>query len=246
MEDPTHRPIRWRDEILDFERFEWVSFDCYGTLVDWESGIRGAVDAVLGSHGVRRSRGEILDLFAEIEPRVQSSDAHLTYRCVLRRVMAEMGDALAIRCSEPELDCLADSLADWPVFPEVREVLTALQTRYKLAVISNVDDALFAGTAEALGVEFDAVVTAEQAQSYKPNRRNFDLAAARMRVETDAWLHVAESLFHDIGPANRLGIASVWVNRAGRGGGTRRTDAVPDLVVSDLGELVGLAGLEQG
>ncbi len=232
--------------MLDFERFEWVSFDCYGTLVDWESGIYAAVDRVLGSHEVRRSRGEILALFSDIEPRVQKSETYLTYRCVLRRMMAEMGNVLGIRCSEPELDCLADSLADWPVFPEVTEALAALQTRFKLAVISNVDDELFAGTAEALKVDFDAVVTAEQARSYKPNRRNFDLASARMGVETDAWLHVAESLFHDIEPANRLGIASVWVNRAGRGGGTRRTDAVPDLVVSDLAELADVAGVTQG
>ena len=232
--------------MLDFERFGWVSFDCYGTLVDCESGICGAVAEVLWAHGVHRSKGEILALFADIEPRVQKSETYLTYRRVLRRVMAEMGNALGIRCSETELNCLADSLADWPVFPEVREALQALQTRYRLAVISNVDDALFAGTAEALSVDFDAVVTAEQARSYKPSRRNFDLAAERMGVETGAWLHVAESLFHDIGPANRLGIASVWVNREGRGGGTRRIDAVADLVVSDLGELAGLAGLEQG
>ncbi len=231
--------------MLDFERFEWVSFDCYGTLVDWESGICGAVSEVLRAHGVRRSRGEILALFADIEPKVQKSETYRTYRRVLRRVMAEMGDALGIRCSDTELNCLADSLADWPIFPEVREALRALQTRYRLAVISNVDDALFAGTAEALSVDFDAVVTAEQARSYKPDRRNFDLAATRMGVETDAWLHVAESLFHDIGPANQLGIASVWVNREGRGGGTQRIDAVADLVVSDLGELAGLAGLAQ-
>jgi len=232
--------------MLDFRRFRWVSFDCYGTLVDWESGICAAVDEVLGAHGECRSRAEILALFSDIEPRVQKSETYLTYRRVLRQVTAEMGNALGIRCNEAELDCLADSLADWPVFPEVREALQALQTRYKLAVISNVDDALFAGTAEALKVDFDAVVTAEQARSYKPSRRTFDLAAARMGVEKDAWLHVAESLFHDIGPANRLGIASVWVSREGRGGGTRRIDAVPDLVVSDLGELVGLAGLKQG
>ena len=232
--------------MLHFGRFEWVSFDCYGTLVDWESGICEAVDEVLRARGVRLSRAEILALFSEIEPRVQKSETYLTYRRVLRRVMAEMGNALGIRCDESELDCLADSLADWPIFADVTEALQALQARYKLAVISNVDDALFAETAEALYVDFDAVVTAEQARSYKPSRRNFDLAAARMGVETDAWLHVAESQFHDIGPANRLGIASVWVNRAGRGGGTRRIDAVPDLVVSDLGELAGLAGLEQG
>ena len=232
--------------MLDFERFEWVSFDCYGTLVDWESGIRAAVDGVLRSHGVRRSRDEILALFSDIEPRVQNAETYLTYRGVLRQVMAEIGSALDIRCNEPELDCLADSLGDWPIFPDVREALTALKSRYKLAVISNVDDELFAGTAEALNINFDAVVTAEQARSYKPNLGNFELAAARMGVGTGAWLHVAESLFHDIGPANRLGIASVWVNRDGRGGGTRRTDAVPDVVVPDLAELVKMAGLSQG
>ena len=229
--------LRWRHLVLDFDRIEWLSFD---------SGICAAVDRVLRSHGVRRSRKEILALFSDIEPRVQNAEAYLTYRVVLWQVMAEIGNALGIRCSESELDCLADSLGEWPVFPEVRKALQALNTRYKLAVISNVDDELFAGTAEALNVDFDAVVTAEQARSYKPNRRNFDLASARMGVEKDAWLHVAESLFHDIGPANRLGISSVWVNREGRGGGTRRTDAVPDLVVSDLAELVKIAGSSRG
>lgn len=232
--------------MLDFERFEWVSLDCYGTLVDWESGICAAVDGVLRSHRVRRSRVEILALFSDIEPRVQNAETYLTYRRVLREVMAAIGDALGIRCSQPELDCLADSLGDWPIFPEVTEALLALKSRYKLAVISNVDDELFAGTAEALDIDFDAVVTAEQARSYKPDLGNFELASARMGVEKDAWLHVAESLFHDIGPANRLGIRCVWVNRDGRGGGTRRTDAVPDLVVSDLAELVKIAGLSQG
>ena len=232
--------------MLDFDRFEWLSFDCYGTLVDWESGICTAVVRVLRSHGVRRSREEILALFSDIEPRVQNAEAYLTYRVVLRQVMAEMGSALGIRCSEPELDCLADSLGGWPVFPEVRKALQALKTRYKLAVISNVDDELFAGTAESLGIDFEAVVTAEQARSYKPDPRNFELASARMGVEKVTWLHVAESLFHDIGPANRLGIRSAWVNRKGRGGGTRRTDAVPDLVVSDLAELVKIAGSTRG
>ena len=107
-------------------------------------------------------------------------------------------------------------------------------------MISNVDDDLFAGTARALGVDFDAVVTAQQVRSYKPNLRNFHAARERMGVGTDRWLHVAESLYHDIGPANRLGIKSVWVNRAGSGGGTRLADAVPDLVVPDLAALAGM------
>ena len=228
--------------MLDFNRFEWVSFDCYGTLVDWETGISGAVGEVLGLHGVRMSRGEILGLYADIEPRVQQgSEGFLKYREVLRRVMELMGRELGVELSESELGCLADTLPDWPVLPDTVGALRALKERYRLAVISNVDDDLFGGTAEALEVEFDAVVTAEQVGSYKPDLRNFEVARERMGVEKERWLHVAESLYHDIGPANRLGIASVWVNRADRGGGTRRSDAVPDVEVGDLGALAGMA-----
>ena len=227
--------------MLDFSRFEWVSFDCYGTLVDWETGISGAVGEVLESHGVRMSRGEILRLFADVEPRVQGSEDFLKYRVVLRRVMELMVSELGMELSESELGCLADTLPDWPVFRDTVGALRALKKRYRLAVISNVDNDLFAGTAEALEVEFDAVVTAEQVRSYKPTMRNFEVARERMGVEKERWLHVAESLHHDIGPANRLGIASVWVNRADRGGGTRRSDAVPDVEVPDLGALVEMA-----
>ena len=220
--------------MLDFDRFEWISLDCYGTLVDWETGISTAVGEVLESHGVCRSRAEVLALFAEVEPRVQDSQDYLEYRSVLGRVMAAIGAELGLDCTESELGCLADTLPDWPVFPDVVDALNALKTRCRLAVISNVDDDLFAGTAEALGVEFKVVVTAQQVRSYKPSLRNFDTARARMAVGGDRWLHVAESLYHDIGPANQLGISSVWVNRANRGGGTRITEAVPDLVVPNL------------
>ena len=227
--------------MLDFSRLEWLSFDCYGTLVDWETGISGAVGEVLESHGVRMSRGEILGLFAEVEPRVQGAESFLKYREVLRRVMELIGSELGMEFSESELGCLADTLPDWPVFPDTVGALRALKERYRLAVISNVDDDLFAETAEALEVEFDAVVTAEQVGSYKPELRNFEVAKKRMGVEKERWLHVAESLYHDIGPANRLGIASVWVSRADRGGGTRRSDAVPDVEVADLEMLAGMA-----
>ncbi len=228
--------------MLDFSQFEWISFDCYGTLVDWETGISGAVGEVLESRGMRMPRGEILGLFAEVEPRVQQgSEGFLRYREVLWRVMDLMGRELGVEFSESELGCLADTLPGWPVFPDTVGALTELKERYRLAVISNVDDDLFAKTAEGLGVEFDAVVTAEEVRSYKPELRNFEVAMGRMGVEKERWLHVAESLFHDIGPANRLGIASVWVNRADRGGGTRRSDAVPDMVVPDLAALAGIA-----
>ena len=227
--------------MLDFNRFEWVSFDCYGTLVDWETGISGAVSEVLESRGVRMSRREILRLYSDIEPMVQGTEGFLKYRVVLRRVMELMASELGMELSESELGCLADTLPDWPVFPDTVGALRALKERYRLVVISNVDDDLFAGTAEALEVEFDTVVTAEQVGSYKPDMRNFEVARERMGVEKERWLHVAESLYHDIGPANRLGIASVWVSRADRGGGTRRSDAVPDVEVADLEMLAGMA-----
>ena len=227
--------------MLDFSRFEWVSFDCYGTLVDWETGISGAAGEVLEAHGVRMSRGEILGLYSDIEPRVQGAGDFLKYREVLRRVMELIGRGIGVKLSESELRCLADTLPDWPVFPDTAGALRALKERYRLAVISNVDDDLFAKTAAALEVEFDTVVTAEQVGSYKPDMRNFEVARERMGVKKERWLHVAESLYHDIGPANRLGIASVWVNRLDRGGGTRRSEVVPDVEVADLAALAGMA-----
>ena len=138
--------------MLDFDRIQWISFDCYGTLVDWETGIFEAIAPVLTSHGIRKSRAEILALFADVEPRVQGA-SYLEYRRVLRRVMALVGGELGFQPTESDLACLADSLPRWPVFPDTVNALRALQSRFKLAVISNVDDDLFAGTAAALGID---------------------------------------------------------------------------------------------
>ena len=134
------------DLTVDFGRFEWLSFDCYGTLVDWESGICAAVGDVLESHGMRRSRAEILALYADLEPRAQDSQTFLEYRLVLRNVMAMIATELGFRCAGSEVDALADSLPGWPVFGDVTNALEALKAHYRLAVISNVDDDLFEGT----------------------------------------------------------------------------------------------------
>jgi len=226
--------------MLDFDRYEWLSFDCYGTLVDWETGISTAVAAALTLHGVSRTPAEILALFADAEPKAQTAHGYREYRPVLRDVMALIGAELGIEFGESELGCLADSLPNWPVFPDAADALIALQSRYRLAIISNVDDDLFAGSARALGIDFDAVITSQQVGAYKPNLSGFNTALERMGCDKERWLHVGESLYHDIGPANRMGIASVWVNRPDRGGGTRHTDATPDLVVSDLAELAAM------
>ena len=154
------------------------------------------------------SRAEILALFAEVEPQIQTGGAFLEYRRVLRRVMAMIGVQMGFQFTESDLACLSDTLPSWPIFADTVPALRAMKSRYKLAIISNVDDDLFARTAQVLEVPFDAVITAEQARSYKPDQRNFDMAQERMGVEKSAWLHIGESLYHDVEPANRLGIAS--------------------------------------
>ena len=233
--------------MLDFERFQWLSFDCYGTLVDWETGISDAVSDVLSSRDILMSRSEILALFAEVEPQIQQGGRYLEYRRVLRRVVAMIGIKLDVQFSESEMNCLVNTIGSWPVFPDTRDSLRSMKQRYNLAIISNVDDDLFAPTAEVLEVELDVVVTAQQCGSYKPDHRNFDVALERMGIEKDRWLHIGESLYHDIAPANELGIASVWVNRGHgkEGGATRPTDARPDLEVHDLASLVRAMELER-
>ena len=226
--------------MVDFSEIEWVSFDCYGTLVDWETGIANAVSRALEPHSVRLTAPEILALFADAEPRVQSSGGFKEYRLALREVMGMIGNGAGVQFSQSEMDTLPESLVRWPVFPDVPDALTALKSRYRLAIISNVDDDLFEGSAQEMSIDFDAVITSQQARAYKPDLSAFHLAAEKMGVRKDRWLHVGESLFHDIGPANRLGIPSVWVKRPDRGGGTRPTDAVPDYTVGGLAELVPL------
>ncbi len=223
-----------------------MSFDCYGTLVDWETGISSAVARVADAHGVRKSRAEILALFADVEPRVQSTPGFMDYRRVLREVMRLMAEEMNIEPAKSELACLSDSLPDWPVFPDVADALRTLGERFKLAIISNVDKDLFLQTSQRLGVRFHAVTTSQQARAYKPSLTTFNLARERMGVRRENWLHVAESLHHDVGPANELGITSVWVNRPDRGGGTRRSDARPDLTVPGLASLAELAGAPDG
>ncbi len=227
--------------MLDFNRYQWMSFDCYGTIVDWETGISDAVAGLCARHGLGKTPQEILALFADSEPEVQTSGEFLDYRRVLRDVLAVMARQLDIPLSGSEADALSNSLPRWPVFPDAVAALRTLQTRYRLAIISNVDDDLFQQTQDALGISFDAVVTSLQARSYKPDLCNFHLAQERMGVESVNWLHIGESLYHDIGPANLLGLDSVWVNRPGRGGGTRPTNAVPSLVVPGLAELAAMA-----
>ena len=226
---------------MDFSKISWLSFDCYGTLIDWDRGILSTLRPILSAHGRNLSDGGILELFAAIE-RVEEAGEYRPYRQILEAVMTKIAARLAFSVTSQEIRSLPDSLGEWQPFPDTVEALRRLKTRYKLAVISNTDDDLFARTAVHLQVPFDAVITAQQARSYKPSLNNFRLALERLGVAREQVLHVAQSLYHDIAPANELGIASVWVNRHGRQGASGgAANAAPDLTIPDMATLASMA-----
>ena len=222
---------------LDDGRVEALTFDCYGTLVDWEAGIVAALRPLLRAHGVADPGDrEILECFGRLEPAAQAG-AFRTYRSVLADVAQGFGGALGFHPSAAEAARFAASVTAWPAFPDAPAALRALGARYRLAIVSNVDDDLFAGSASRLGVAFDAVVTAQQVRGYKPAHAHFHEVLRRLDLPRERVIHVAQSLYHDVAPARALGIATVWVNRrAGRAGGgaTAPSAARPDLEVPDL------------
>ena len=161
--------------MLDFSQFECLTFDCYGTLIDWESGILGAIRPILETHHRKLSDDGILELYAALESEEESGE-YKKYRQVLQRVMWKMAARIVFPLTEAEFNALPDSMPQWPAFPDTVEALRRLKSKYKLAIISNTDDDLFAQTAKTLQVPFDFVITAEQARSYKPSLNNFHVA----------------------------------------------------------------------
>ncbi|MCZ6767416.1 MAG: haloacid dehalogenase type II [bacterium] len=225
--------------MLDFRKFKVLTFDCYGTLIDWESGIVRAVRNVLKNHQLEFDDRSILEAYARAEAKIESG-AYEPYKKVLRRVMTEMSAELLIEPSDDERDALALSVRDWKPFPDTVRALKRLGERYQLAIISNIDDDLFQYSAEHLEVPFDWVITAQQAESYKPSHNNFQMAFGRMGFPKEKILHVAQSIYHDIVPARQLGLSTVWVNRRAKQegwGATPPADGKPDLEVPDLESL---------
>jgi 2-haloacid dehalogenase len=224
--------------MLTFDRFEVITFDCYGTLIDWETGLLGTLRPILDSHGQRLSDQRILDIYGELEPKAQNP--YRKYREVLALVVRGFGERLRFQASEGEVASLANSLGNWKPFPDTVEALEKLKTRYKLAIISNTDDDLFAQTARHLKVKFDDVITAEQAEAYKPSVTMFQLALKRLAVSPKRVLHAGQSVYHDVVPAKSLGMATALVYRRGFGA-TRPTEGEPDLKVPDMQTLAALA-----
>lgn len=232
--------------MIDFQQFEVLSFDCYGTLINWENGILSALNKILYNHNIQLSDNEILELFAQQES-IQESGDYLKYRDILKNVVHDFGKTFNFTPTELEANALAESIQTWEPFPDTVKALKALKTRYKLTIISNIDDELFAYSAKKLEVEFDWLITAEQVKSYKPSSQNFERAIQRMGITPDKLLHVAQSIYHDIVPAKTMGITAVWVNRR-KGqegfGATVPASSNPDLEVPDLQSLVSLMGLD--
>jgi 2-haloacid dehalogenase len=229
--------------MMNLRDFSVLTFDCYGTMIDWETGIFSALRPILAAHNKKLADIELLELYSDLELEAEQQD-FMNYRDVLQAVVRGFGARMGFVPTEAEMRSLPDSVGRWQPFSDTVEALRRLKTRYKLAVMSNIDDDLFSLTAPKLGVVFDYVITAQQARCYKPCKRIFQMAQQRMGVGTGEWLHVGQSVYHDVIPAKSLGIATVWVKRpsprAGAGA-TKAATAKPDLEVSSLGELAAAA-----
>jgi 2-haloacid dehalogenase len=216
-----------------------LTFDCYGTLIDWEKGILSAVNPLFARSKKKAMPEAILRSFVAHEARVEAAEWR-PYREVLREVLAGIAMDFSMKLRDSETNLLSDSLPDWPPFPDTVDALERLSQRFRLVILSNTDDSLFAGTQKVLGVQFDQVITAEQVKSYKPGKAHFEEAMRRLRVPVSQILHVAQSLYHDHVPAQQLGFQTAWIKRPSLLADTGLApliDIKPDFVFSDLAGL---------
>jgi 2-haloacid dehalogenase len=203
----------------------WGTFDCYGTLIDWERGIREALMRLWPG----ADSNKLLVRYHEIEPRVQTG-SFLAYREVMARVLEGIADAEGLDLRSLDREILAESLPTWPRFPEVRGSLEELVSRsWRWAILSNTDPDLLAASILSIGLQPDLVITAHDAGSYKPAHGHWNVFRERTRTDPSRHVHVAASLFHDIAPAAELGISAVWINRLGEKSDLPRATQLPDL-----------------
>ena len=200
---------------LDYRAFDALTFDCYGTLIDWEAGILAGLRAALAPHGVDASDDALLEAYAAAEAKLEGG-TYLPYRTILAASGRSVGRGLGVDVTDDEAAAFGDSVGAWPAFEDSTRSLKQLRRRFKLGVLTNCDDDLFAASNRRLGVEFDWIVTAQQVGSYKPNPHNFEVLRQRLHdsgIASARILHVAQSLYHDHAPAQRLGFHSVWIDR---------------------------------
>ena len=217
--------------------FDVITFDCYGTLVDWERGIGAWFEDSAAADGVAITRPEILAAYAGIEPAVEA-DSFRPYRDVLAETALRVAKRFAWSLTPERARGLAESLPSWQPFPDTNPALERLVSAgYRLGILSNVDDDLLAGTLRQLTVPFDLLVTAQQVRSYKPAAGHFE--TARRRIDESRWLHAAQSHVHDVVPCRALGVPVAWVNRKAE---PAHPEARPDLEVRTLAGLADALG----
>lgn len=232
--------------------FTTLTFDCYGTLIDWERGILAELRPWAAAHGISATGDELLEAFAEIEAQCEKETPQLNYRQILEHVLERLADRFSVTLVEGEARTFGRSVGRWPAFPDSSAALQYLKQHYKLVILSNVDHESFAESEKRLGVEFDRVITAQDVGSYKPDLRNFRHALEDIRetlgVKPQQVLHTAQSIFHDVVPAKAVGLTTMWINRRKDIGGWGATpppaetgDATrPDFEVRSLAELASL------
>jgi 2-haloacid dehalogenase len=228
---------------MDYQKIRLLSFDCYGTLIDWKESILSILESFFKDTPLNFSREELFIAFLEAD-RKMISDSYLSYKEILAQVIESMAEDLRFSIDPASRYLLSDLFSEWKPFPDTIRSLKQLKEKFQLAIISNVDDELFSVSNELLEVDFDFIVTAQQIGSYKPDHRNFQRALEVFGIEKEEHLHVAQSIFHDIIPANQLGLNTVWVNRYGE---PERTDPIeyPDLEVPDLQSLLRILEIEK-
>jgi 2-haloacid dehalogenase len=217
----------------------WASFDCYGTLIDWNAGIRTELARIFSEPDADR----LLSRYHELEPRMQNDDPTLPYREVMAGVLAELARDDGIELPAAEADALGRSLPSWPAFAEVPDELRAARERgWRLVILSNTDRDLIEASMKRIGVPFELAIVASEIGSYKPARGHWDAFAERTGSDRGAHVHVAASLYHDIAPAAELGIPAIWINRLGEESDLPRAAEMPDL--RGLADALDRVGLE--
>jgi len=210
--------------------YDVVTFDCYGTLIDWERGISEAFAAAASKAGRAFAPSEVLAAYGKIEREVEAA-AYRPYRDVLAATAMRVARQLGWPLAEKEAGFLAESLPSWPPFPDTNPALERLMAAgMRLGILSNVDEDLLAATRRRLTVSFDLVATAERVGSYKPGYAHFEVARAALGAGA-RWLHAAQSFFHDVVPAKALGIPTAWINRKAERAGASGS---PDRELEDL------------
>jgi 2-haloacid dehalogenase len=230
-------------DSIDFTDVDALTFDCYGTLIDWEAGLTAAFRSVLDAHGITHNAEDVLTRYARHEAAAEGGP-YLTYAEVLAAGLRGVAAELGFEPTADEIRAFSRSVEGWPAFHDSTEALRRLRPRFRLGVLTNCDDDLFAASNRRLGVDFDWIVTAQQVGSYKPDERNFHVMLERLGLPPERIVHVAQSLYHDHAPAKRLGLTTVWIDRRHDrpgSGATPPADAWPDATYPDMASFAGAA-----